>query len=180
MQKRCQHKRGFRGGNQRPRSLARPEERPTERRPPKLPAGLRSPARETPGPAGLPAHITFPARRTHGTCRLLLSASTAMKRHGGFCQKTKRQRQSWGWGKLSTAQEDPCRGSRMLLGSTMTTHPMSPRRHPLAWSRESRGWVSPRSPPQGSMWWEVLEDASQAQDNSWPRGENSSGLALLH
>ena len=139
-----------------------------------------SPARETPGPAGLPAHITFPARHTHGTCRLLLGASTAMKRHRGFCQKTKRQRQSWGWGKLSTAREDPCRDSRMLLGSTATTHPCEPKVAPLARCRESGGWVSPHSPPQGSMGWEVLEDASQAQDNSWPQGENSSGLASLH
>jgi len=98
-----------------------------ERRVPKRPAGLRSPAREMPGPASSPARITFPARRTHGTCRLLLGASTAMKRHRGFCQKTKRQRQSWGWGKLSAAQEDPCRGRRMLLGSTMATRPREPK-----------------------------------------------------
>lgn len=94
-----------------------------ERRPLKLLFGLCCPAGEMPGPAGFPARITFPARRTRGTCRLLLGASTAMKRHRDFCQKTKRQRQSWGWGKLSAAQEDPCRGSRMLLGSTTAIHP---------------------------------------------------------
>lgn len=104
-------------------SLARPEEQSLESRPLKLLFGPRCPAGEMPGPAGFPARITFPARRTHGTCRLLLGASTAMKRHRGFCQKTKRQRQSWGWGKLSAAQEDPCRGSRMLLGSTAAIHP---------------------------------------------------------
>lgn len=144
--KRCQCKGAFCEGDQLPRSLAPAEGQSLGRRPPKLLFGLWCPAGEMPGPAGFPARITFPARRTRGTCRLLLGASTAMKRHRGFCQKTKRQRQSWGWGKLSAAQEDPCRGCRMLPGSTAAIHPhWPPRWHPLARHRESRVG-SPPSP----------------------------------
>lgn len=95
-----------------------------ERRPPELPTG---PCGAMRGAEGSRARVAFPVRRAHGTCRLLLSASTAMKRHGGFCQKTKRQRQSWGWGKLSAAREDPCGGSRMLPGCTAATHPRQAR-----------------------------------------------------
>lgn len=116
------------------------EGQPMGGRPPELPTSPRGAMRS---PAGLAALVTSPARRAHGTCRLLLSASTAMKRHGGFCQKTKRQRQSWGWGKLSAAaQEDPCGGSRMLTGCTAATHPREhPPWHPLARRREDGGWA---------------------------------------
>lgn len=123
-----------------------------------------SPAREMPVPAGLPARITFPARRTYGTWRLLLAASTAMKRHRGFCQKTKRQRQSWGWGKLrcprgSLQRQQDAAGLHRCYSAQGGT------RLPGAGSVE--GEPAPLPSP-GSAGWEVLEGTSQAQDNSWP------------
>lgn len=145
-----------------------------QRRPPELPTG---PCGAMRGAEGSRARVAFPVRRAHGTCRLLLSASTAMKRHGGFCQKTKRQRQSWGWGKLSAAREDPCGGSRMLPSRTAATHPRQPAVAPTRPANGGRRVGRPRSPPRGRAGWEVPQDASQAQDNSWPPGENSSGPA---
>lgn len=176
VQESCQADRRLIGGKRRPRSLARGAAHGRE-----TPGAARQPPRgdAQPGRLGSPCHVPGETRSRH-------MQAPAQRLNGDEKARRLLPENKEAAAELGVGKTLRCcpRGSLRRQQDADGLHrsyspPRAPTVAPARPAEGGRRVGRPRSPPRGRVGWEVLQDASQAQDNSWPQGENSSGLASL-